>query len=266
MGSVWDDLTGRTGKKAIKKATGQQLDAINQGIGVRRQAGDDAAQFFSPFANVAQDAIGMSSFLTDPQAQFDFLQSNPIFQNSLNIMDRNTAASAAAGGRLSAGDTMLDFGNNMMQAAMPLIDRQSNNINNMLNFGRGIATQQAGNTLGTGVDISNLLQSLGNTQSAGTIAKGNAQMGITGNILQGAAQFFSDSRLKENPRIVGKENGFDIWEWEWNEKAKDKFSLSGTSKGVMFSDVLEKSPENTGYVDGFGVVNYEGIGIAPEYN
>ena len=66
--------------------------------------------------------------------------------------------------------------------------------------------------------------------------------------------------LKSNKKVIGSKNGYKIWSWDWNEIARD-LGLTGSSTGVMATEVKEKNPEAVGEKDGFMIVNYEMIGI-----
>ena len=125
-------------------------------------------------AVVGQQGIEQAGFLTDPQAQFDFLQSNPLFNLALDNANQATLAGAAAGGRVGAGDTLKDLTNNALLSAQPLIDRQSQNINNLLNLSTGIAGSQANIETGLGATTGGLLTDIGSVRSAGEIGAANA--------------------------------------------------------------------------------------------
>lgn len=262
------DLLGtdraKKAKKASRAAQSELERAIALAIEESQRAGSEAQQFLTPFGDLGLEGVDQAGFLTDPNKQFEFLQNNPLFKLSLENANRNTNASAAAGGRLSAGDTLERLSNNVLLSASPLIDRQTENINNLLNFGSGIARAQANTALGVGSDVSGLIQNRGNVGAQGILNRNQIRADTTAGQNQLAGQIFaafSDSRLKDNAEIIGKENGYDIWSWSWNADACEKFGLRGESKGVMFSDVLEKNPEAVSYEDGYGKVNYSMIGV-----
>jgi hypothetical protein len=289
---IFDNITGRGAERAAEESTDaltsrgeQALAALDtsqeRGIGAVTDAEGRALSFLDPFTQVGQQGLEQSSFLGDPQAQFDFLQNNPLFQASLDNANRVTQASAASRGRLNAGDTLQQLSNNTLLAASPLIDRQRQDIFNQLQFGGDIATRQAGIPQVTGTNVSNittgtgrssadLLTQIGNAEAGGIIGAQNARQSglfgdiggiISGGIGAGIGGLFSDSRLKADAQIVGFKNGYDVWEWIWNKSASKMFGLTGKAKGVMFSDVLDKNPEAVSYQDGYGKVNYTMIGV-----
>lgn len=265
MGLIKDFLGVNAGD-AAEDAANIQAAAGERGIDFLERGTERGLGFYEPFGGIAQRAVDLSGFLADPQAQFDFLQSNPLFQMSLDQLNQGTAAQAAARGRLSAGDTLQQLTNNTMLAAMPLIDRQRQDIGNLLNLGSGIAGSQAATSVAAAPQISNLITDIGAAQAGGIVGAQNARNQGLNNLMQlGGMLALSDSRLKVDLEIVGQENGYDIYQWNWNELAFDKFDLSGSAKGVMSIDVREKNPEAIHNIEGFDVIDYGAIGITPEY-
>jgi len=269
---------------------GGQADAASQSADAQVQAGRDAIaatraatirgqEFLAPFGQVAQRGIDESSFLANPQAQFESLQNNPLFQLALDNANEQTNAKAASQGRLSSGDTLERLSNNVLLSAQPLIANQRQDINNLLNLGSGIARSQANTAIGQGSAVSGLLTDIGSARSAGIIGNQNARSTGADNIVSAlgvgagsdigksaitalSGALFSDSRLKQDAEITGiNENGYNLWKWQWNAKAKELFGLTGDSFGVMFSDVLKKNPDAVAYEKGYGKVNYEMIGV-----
>lgn len=263
------DLAGtdraKRAKKAQQEAEAAQQEALQQAIAEVQRATAEGQGFLAPFGDVGLQGVEQAGFLTDPQAQFDFLQNNPLFQSALDNANRQTLNIAAARGRLSAGDTLTGLSENTLLAASPLIESQKRSIGDLLNFGSGIARAQANTAIGAGSDLSNLFQTGGNITSSGILGRNQIQAGATQQQNQLAAQifgsFFSDPRLKDNVEKVGSDNGYDIYQWEWNEEAYEKLGLSGTTTGVMATDVSEKDPDAVEFENGFMKVNYDKIGV-----
>lgn len=217
-GDVVNSLTGQTGARAAQEAAALQAGAGREAItsleearatGIEAVTGAEerALGFLDPFSGVgvdiAQQGLDPSGldFLTDPQAQFDFLQNNPLFQLSLENANRQTGARAASGGRLSAGDTLSQLSNNVLLSAQPLLDRQRQGVLNQrqdqfnqLGFGANIAGQQAqipqtaaaniaNISTGTGINIADLLTQIGASQAGGVVGGANARSGGIGNLI-----------------------------------------------------------------------------------
>ncbi len=71
---------------------------------------------------------------------------------------------------------------------------------------------------------------------------------------------FSDIRLKENVRYVGKMGEHNWYEWDWNDKAK-QFGLDGEGGGVMAHEVERYAPEAIGECEGYMTVNYDTLRV-----
>lgn len=261
------DLAGtdaaKRAKDASKKAEAQQLDALGRSIEETRRATAEGQGFLAPFGGVGLQGVEQAGFLTDPQAQFDFLQNNPLFQLGLDNANRQTQQSAAARGRLSSGDTLESLNRNALLTAAPLIQSQKQSIGDLLNFGGGIATNQANTAIGQGSTIANAFENQGNILSAGTQNRNQIQADTTANQQQLAGQIFSmfsDPALKTNIKKTGSKNGFNTYSWDWNELA-NKVGLSGSDAGVMADEVKEIKPEAVSIDRGFMKVNYNIIGF-----
>lgn len=272
VSDTFNALTGKTAAGAAGEGARLQSISIDKAIAERQRASEQGLGFLEPFGQVGLQGVEQAGFLTDPQAQFDFLQNNPLFQLGLENVNRQTQNLAATRGRLSAGDTLQQLTSNALITASPLIAQQKQSIGDLLNFGSGIATSQANTAIGTGTDIANLITDRGAVQAGGVIGAANARtqalqgiLGVGGTlgaakILSPAALATSDVRLKENISLIGFLKGFNIYSWDWNNLAKS-FGLKGRSYGVVAQDVIKTRPDAVVVVDGYYKVNYELLGI-----
>ena len=250
-------------KDASKAAEAAQQDALGRSIAETRRATEEGQGFLAPFGGVGLQGVEQAGFLTDPKAQFDFLQNNPLFQMGLDNANRQTQQSAASRGRLSSGDTLQALNQNALLTASPLIQSQKQSIGDLLNFGGGIATNQANTAIGQGSQISNAFENQGNITSAGIQNRNQIQADTTANQQQLAGQIFSmfsDPALKTNVTIVDFLNGYNVYTWDWNAKAF-LLGLFGSGRGVMANEVADKNPEAISYDRGFMKVNYNMIGF-----
>jgi hypothetical protein len=77
---------------------------------------------------------------------------------------------------------------------------------------------------------------------------GLGQMGQIAGILGSLATagvpmpWSSDARLKDNVTRIGKDKGYNIYSWEWNDKAKE-LGIDDPTVGVMAQEVLETNPD-----------------------
>lgn len=176
-------LTGKDAAKAAERGAETQAEAGLVAIEEQRAAAGRAQEFLSPFAGAAERGVEASQFLADPQAQFDFLQENPLFNLALENANQSTLQQASAGGRLSFGDTLQQLSNNVLLSASPLIDRQRQDVTNLLNLGTGIATSQANIETGLGANVGNLTTDIGAVRAGGRVGAANARASGTQNLL-----------------------------------------------------------------------------------
>lgn len=169
------DLFGEVAEEAAKEAEAAQVGSIEAAIAAEQEGRAAGQEFLAPFAEFGQQGIEEGSFLTDSQEQFDFLQNNPLFQLALENANQQTLQRQAAGGRLSAGDTLTALSGNVLQQASPLIDRQSSGILNKLNLGSGIAQTQANVAIGEGSNVGGLLTNIGDVQAGSVLAQNQAK-------------------------------------------------------------------------------------------
>jgi len=183
ISDFFKDISGRTARDAATKSGEvQSAEAIEQArlLGL---TGEQATGLFDPFQAVGEQGVSQAGFLGDPQAQFDFLQNNPLFKLALENANRTTQASAASRGRLKAGDTFSQLSNNVLLSASPLIDRQRQDIFAQLGFGQGIATNQANILQNTALNQANLLTSGAAARAGGIVGGANAMAGGAENLL-----------------------------------------------------------------------------------
>jgi len=155
-------------------ATNKQSNAAKSAANAALQAGETQAEFgreawalLDPFQEIGQQGLDQAGFLTDPTAQFDFLQNNPLFQLSLDNANTQTNKFAASRGRLSAGDTLQQLSNNVLLSAAPLIQGQKQSIGDLLNFGQNTAANQGSLLTGQGAALAGGIVGSANALTAG---------------------------------------------------------------------------------------------------
>jgi len=179
----FNDITGRTGEKAARDSALVGVQRGEEAGDVVSQFSEQAQGFFDPFSNLGQQGVDLAQSFGDPQADFQFLQDNPLFQAALNNANRDTNAFAAAGGRLNAGDTLQQLSNNTLLSAAPLLSRRDQQTRDLLGFGLNTAAQKANISQGTGTTLADILTSIGATEGAGIVGRANARVKGSENIL-----------------------------------------------------------------------------------
>lgn len=194
MGFLGDISGGILGSTSLDEAAGDarraQTRAAQKAIATQQAASAEAQAFLAPFGagtegqpGIAQQGLELAPFIGDQQAQFDFLQGNPLFQLALDNANQQTQKVAAAGGRLSAGDTLQQLSNNVLLQASPLIRNQAQDIFGLLGIGQQGVANQANAALGLGSNVAGLQTDIGSAEAAGQIARGNAKSAASGQAL-----------------------------------------------------------------------------------
>lgn len=161
--------------KAAKNAAKQQAQSGADAIEFQKQQAERGLEYLNQYQPLIDRGLAASDFLANPQAQFDYLQNNPLYQLALDEANAQTRASGAATGRLGAGDTRSEFARNVLLQAVPLLDRQRQDIGNILNIGTGINTSRANTLQGLAAGVSPIITDIGASNAAGTIGAANAR-------------------------------------------------------------------------------------------
>lgn len=160
--------------KDAREATAAQFEQIRGDLGPYRAAGEAGVPL-------------LTEFNTNPQAQYDFLQNNPIFQASLNTRDRASVGLAARQGRIGTGDFSAQLQENYLMSAMPLLQQREQQLLNLAQIG-GNAAAQTGQA---GLAATNAINDYGiqgaNARAAGIAARQQAEQQTINGVLQGVS-------------------------------------------------------------------------------
>lgn len=179
-----------SGEKAARRAADAQAESGRAALEELQKSKAQGLGFLEPFQVLGEQGLAQAGFLTDPQAQFDFLQNNPLFQLGLDNANRQTQQLAASRGRLSAGDTLQQLNANALLTATPLIAQQKQSIQNLLGQGLNLAGTQANTALGVGSQLANQQTDIGNAIASGIIGQQNAQAANQQNLFDIGAKIF----------------------------------------------------------------------------
>jgi hypothetical protein len=177
-------ITGSTGADAAEKAGELQYQGTQQQIAEAKRAAAEGQTYLAPYADVGKQALGQTGFLTDPNAQFSFLQNNPLFKMALENANQTTLRQGAAGGRLSSGDTLQRLSSNVLLQAQPMIQEQKASIMDLLGFGGNLAQTQANTAIGTGSQVADFIGSGAAARAAGVMGAANARQQGFSNLIQ----------------------------------------------------------------------------------
>jgi len=288
VGAVKDTLG--IGTTSDERAARQQVQASQTQAGAEREALEYLKEIQAPITeaqtgslgrlgDLAQQGVNPYQLKTDRQL-LSGIETSPLYQSimsGLQAGEESILRNQAMTGGFRSGGT---------QQNLARLGRDTQNQALLSAFGNrqqrdmqqaGLNQQAFQNQLGLESTIMGLPSQVGNiaglTSGIGqTLAQGQlaaAQSRIQGqqaagqnalNIGTSLLGFFSDRRLKDNIQKVGTENGYNIYTWEWNNKAKS-LGLEGSGKGVIADEVKKVKPEAVKRHQGFDTVDYELIGV-----
>lgn len=252
---AWQGITGKSAADAARSAAGTAVDAQQRSLDylIERDAmpmafRDAAMQGLGAEYGLTLDESG--NIISDGTSIQGRAMSSPFYTGALQAGESAIGRGSSATGRLRGGATPAMLESNAQDAFMRAYEQQ---LGGLSQFMSTPTNEQA---------ISQGISGIGNTLSQGQLAAAQAQQQGIGNLM-GLAQTagtlaFSDPRLKDNVKVIGKYKGLDWCEWSWNAAAKSLF-LNGKGVGVMADQVLEKYPRLVKEISGYLAVNYEGL-------
>jgi hypothetical protein len=240
---TFNALTGRSAEKASIEGSRTAAAGQTEALNYLKERERLPSQFREGALTQLGGLYGLEG--GDPNAAQN-IQNNPIFQATQGMLPQQEEAilrNQSATGALRGGGTDMMLAenqrNNQLQAYQNTIGGLQG-LSNLQSYAPQIAQGIAG---------------VSNTLAQGRIAGAQARQEALGGLVQGGAAAFSDIRLKDNIKPVGKRYGQDWFTWDWNAAAAD-LGLRGTSEGVI-ADLVEKShPELVGESNGYKTVNY----------
>lgn len=279
MGKVREWTGAKAARKSSRDAAKQQERMGNKSIALQREAMENIRTDLAPFRDLGTEAAGMRGFLFDPQQQADFLTNNPLFRAALDNTNEQLKNTFAARGKFGSGGMVNALQSNFLTQAMPFVDRQSQNIQNMLSLGQNAAAQTGNAGLQTAQNVGNTLTDIGASNAASTVARGNILGqsksdllsnfasggllgavsggalgglgglgtmagqgmggGALGGLLGGIGGFLSDKRTKEDVEHVGVDSEGNNV-YEYSYKHEQKPKYIG----YMAQEVAQKDPEH----------------------
>lgn len=248
------DLSGKPQQEAAAEASKLQYQATLAGIEAQKEALAQQRGDLAPFRNMANADV-IQKFRRNAFANEDYSY-NPrydgLLNNALNRATRSVMDAQAAKGKLGSGSTLTS----LTEAMAPIYmnreqqvfenrynanNQQFNQLQNIVGMAQNAAAGQGAATANTTNNITDLRTQGANAQAAGQIGAANAQAQGTQNLMglaALAASFFSDERLKEDVKRVGKMNdGTPIYTYKYKQ------GDGKTHMGVMAQEARKKHPD-----------------------
>lgn len=175
---------------------GDAADAAKDAAAAQMAAGREASALLDPFKVLGQSGLDQAAILTDPNAQFQFLQNNPVLDLMMQNVNNQVGAQARASGiGLGSTQAQKNLMNNAMLAGLPLLSQQQGNVQNLLNMGLQTASGQG-----------NLLTGVGAAEAGGIVGAANAQQQGIGNLMSllgAGAGFLGGPSTPQVPKLGG---------------------------------------------------------------
>lgn len=265
MGGIVDGVTSAVGGLLPgfnKKQADNAEDAARDAAAIQAQYQREALDYLKEREALPQQfregALGQLGGLFglsggDPGADAA-IRNNPIFQATMGNLGAQEDAilrSQSATGALRTGGTDLMLAENQRRNELSAYQNTLSPLQGLASLpsNAGQIAQQTSNigqTLGQGI--------VGAEQSAqaGQQAGFNNLMGL-GQLGMSAFAAFCDPALKENVKKIGEAGGYNIYEWDWNEKAQ---AMGAVGKGVgpMADEIERFEPERIEIRNGYKYV------------
>lgn len=261
----FDNLTGGSSRRDIKKSKAKAEGYLQAGYDEAQPRYEEAYQLFQPYAQSGQQAnerynqlLGLGTPEERDAAQAVYT-SDPAFQGMLGLESNRLLKQLNARGQTYGGTAALAGARVGLEGYNGYLNR----LQGQGQQGFGAATNQAGIRTGQG----DMRYGLGTTLAANEINAGNAiaqtrntginnllSVGKIGADIGTAAIKASDIRLKHDIRRVGETaSGIPVYDFKylWSEDVH---------RGVMAQEAVLKFPDAISYSDdGFAMVDYRKI-------
>jgi hypothetical protein len=182
-------------KKAVKKATQQQVDALNSAIAEQRRQFDTTNTNFSPYREAGTAALGDYGDLVGTnggdkqQSAIDALKASPFYQSLFRTGEENVLQTASATGGVRGGNTVGSLANFGADTLMKTIMQHLSDLGGLINTGVGATTQTANFGQQTANNVSNDLTQQGQAKASGSLAIG----GINNQMWNNAGSFLDQA-------------------------------------------------------------------------
>lgn len=182
-------------KKAVKKATKAQVDALNAAIAEQRRQFDTTQQNFAPYRDVGAkglaglgDLVGVNG-APQQQSAIDALKASPFYQSLFRNGQEALLQNASATGGIRGGNTergLADFGADTLAQT---IQQQLASLGGLAGMGMGATNAVANFGQHASDQISGDLTQQGQARASGALAIG----GINNQMWNNAGNYLEDS-------------------------------------------------------------------------
>jgi hypothetical protein len=188
-------LGGSAQKKAVKKATQQQVDALNRAIDTQNAQFQQTRTDFAPYRDAGTAALGGYGDLLGTngadhqQSAIDALKASPFYQSLFkNGMEANLQNASATGGVRGGNEvrSLADFGADTLAQT---IQQQLANYGGLISTGAGATNSTANFGQQTANNVSGFQNNQGQARASGSLAIG----GINNQMWNNAGSFLDQA-------------------------------------------------------------------------
>jgi hypothetical protein len=181
-------LSSAIQSRSANKGTKAQTNAANNDLALQERVYDETVGRFEPYRGAGNEGINALRYELVGGARpsgYSGFQETPGYEFAFNEGQRALEGSAAAGGNLRSGATMKALTSYGQGMANQEYGNYLARLGSLAGMGQAAAGNQAAAGANFGGMSSNALSAIGNAQSAGAIAQGNAWQGGINNALGG---------------------------------------------------------------------------------
>jgi hypothetical protein len=176
--------------QAAKGAANAQTAAAQAGIAENRSQWDAIQKMLAPYVQAGTGAMGAQQALLGmggPEAQqkaIAEIQNSPQFQVLSQQGENAILSKASATGGLRGGNVQAALGQFRPQLLSQLIEQQYGRLGQISSLGQASAAGQAAMGQQQGMNVSNLMNQMGQAQAGGYLGQGAANAGMVNGISQ----------------------------------------------------------------------------------
>lgn len=168
-------VAGAFGANASKSAANKQEKASKQAIALQREMWNTTRNDLGPYRNAGTTALpSLIDLVTNPQAQADYVQTNPLARAQAQLSADTLMANQAARGMLGSGSTANALQQQYLAQGEGILNNQTNRLMGLVGIGQNSAAGSAAANMQAGNALSSLVQGIGNSQAAGAVGQSNA--------------------------------------------------------------------------------------------
>lgn len=255
LGTIETDFSGEEAAKdaarASRQAASTQAQAQREALDYLKQREEIPQQFRE---SAIQSLGGLYGLPGGNQQAAQQLRSSPIYEATMGNIGRQEEAilrNQSATGALRTGATDQMLAENQRQMELQALQNTASGVQGLAGL-QSYAPQIAQQTAGIG-------QTQAQGQVAAAQARQQAQQQGMGNLMGlgqlGLAAYgaFCDPALKDNVEYIGHNGGFNLYKWDWNEKAAE-LGLYGKGAGPMADEIERFYPERIEIRNGYKYV------------